>query len=193
MLVAKKADYLSSPNQQSVKSVGNLPRTKIKNVSESQTYSFSSLNQLKKIHHRRIKAKSTNDRQEITIIQPKISDSKSSVKLEILTLVGKNCITIFDGQKVYDLIHPKLQANQPVELDFTGVEIFAAPFFNFAFGQLLRDIKPKNIKHLLKVSNINSLGNQILKLVIENSKRYYSDPIFRSRLDKIIREQPRNL
>ncbi|MEA5618476.1 STAS-like domain-containing protein [Cronbergia sp. UHCC 0137] len=123
----------------------------------------------------------------------KLSNGKGSIKHEILTLVGKNCITVFDGQKLYDLIHPELQANQSVELDFAGVEIFAAPFFNFAFGQLLRDIQPKNIKHLLKVSNINSLGSQILKLVIENSKRYYSDPEFRSRLDKVISEQPKNL
>ncbi|MBD2542537.1 STAS-like domain-containing protein [Planktothricoides sp. FACHB-1370] len=31
---------------------------------------------------------------------------------------------------------------RPVELDFAGVEIFASPFFNFAIGQLLRDISP---------------------------------------------------
>ncbi|MDF5723445.1 MAG: STAS-like domain-containing protein [Rhizonema sp. PD37] len=42
-------------------------------------------------------------------------------------------------------------ANIPVELDFGEVDIFASPFFNFAIGQLLRDIKSKDLNRLLKV------------------------------------------
>jgi hypothetical protein len=118
---------------------------------------------------------------------------KVFTKYEVFDLVGKNCITVNDGQKIYDLVHPQLQANQPVELDFAGVEIFAAPFFNFAIGQLLKDIQPENISKLLKISNIKPLGNQIISLVIENSKRYYSDPIFRSRLDKAVNEKSNHL
>jgi hypothetical protein len=98
-----------------------------------------------------------------------------------------------DGQKIYDLVHRQLQANQPVELDFAGVEVFAAPFFNFAIGQLLKDIQPENLSKLLKINNIKPLGNQIISLVIENSKRYYSDPIFRSRLDQVINEKSDHL
>lgn len=112
---------------------------------------------------------------------------------EILTLVGKNCITLADGQKVYELIYPELLADRPVELDFAGVKIFAAPFFNFAFGQLLKDIQPENLNRLLKVFNLNQVGEQILKLVIENSKRYYSDPDFRNRVDQVITEQASSL
>lgn len=121
------------------------------------------------------------------------SQVKVFTKYEVFDLVGKNCITVNDGQKIYDLVHPQLQANQPVELDFAGVEIFAAPFFNFAIGQLLKDIQPENISELLKISNIKPLGNQIISLVIENSKRYYSDPIFRSRLDKAVHEKSNHL
>ncbi|MFB2771426.1 STAS-like domain-containing protein [Pelatocladus sp. BLCC-F211] len=110
------------------------------------------------------------------------------MKHQILTLIGKNCITPDDGQKVYDIVHPELLALHEVELDFAGVEIFASPFFNFAIGQLLRDIKPETLNQLLKVSNLNTVGKQILKLVIENSKRYYSDPDFRTRVDQVISE-----
>ncbi|MBN3885862.1 MAG: STAS-like domain-containing protein [Nostoc sp. JL34] len=88
-----------------------------------------------------------------------------------------------------ELVHPELLALNEVELDFAGVEIFASPFFNFAIGQLLRDIKPETLNRLLKFSNLNTVGKQILKLVIENSKRYYSDPDFRSRVDQVISEQ----
>ncbi|WP_041226037.1 STAS-like domain-containing protein [Crinalium epipsammum] len=111
------------------------------------------------------------------------------MKHEIRTLIGKNCITPGDGQKVYDLVHPELLALHEVELDFAGVEIVASPFFNFAIGQLLRDIEPETLNRLLKFSNLNTVGKQILKLVIENSKRYYSDPDFRNRVDQVISEQ----
>ncbi len=43
------------------------------------------------------------------------------MKHEILTLVGKNCITPGDGQVVYDLVHPELLADRAV-VDF-GVGI----------------------------------------------------------------------
>lgn len=112
-----------------------------------------------------------------------------TMKYEILTIIGKNCITPGDGQKVYDLVHPELFNLQEVELDFAGVEIVASPFFNFAIGQLLRDIEPETLNRLLKFSNLNKVGKQILKLVIENSKRYYSDPDFRNRVDQVISEQ----
>ena len=128
-----------------------------------------------------------------SLLSPSNSQVKVFTKYEVFDIVGKNCITLNDGQKIYNLIHPQLQVNQPVELDFTGVEIFAAPFFNFAIGQLLKDIQPENISKLLKISNIKPLGNQIISLVIENSKRYYSDPIFRSRLDKAINEKSNHL
>jgi len=36
------------------------------------------------------------------------------MKHEILTLIGKNCITPGDGQKVYDLVHPELLALRQV-------------------------------------------------------------------------------
>lgn len=111
------------------------------------------------------------------------------MKYEILTLIGKNCITPEDGQKVYKLAHAELLAEQPIELDFAEVKIFASPFFNFAIGQLLKDIQPESLNRLLKISNLNLVGKQILRRVIENSKLYYSDENNRKAVDEALREQ----
>ncbi len=56
------------------------------------------------------------------------------MKYDIRNLVGENCMTPDEGQQVYNLIYPELVADRPVELDFSGVDIFASPFFNFAIG-----------------------------------------------------------
>jgi len=114
-------------------------------------------------------------------------------KLNILNLVGEDCITIEDGEKVYDLIHPELKACRPVELDFDGITVFASPFLNYAFGRLFKDITPEDLNRLLKMSNLTPLGRDALKLVLENSARYYRDPVFRQALDEILMEQSEEL
>ncbi len=107
----------------------------------------------------------------------------------ILSLVDEVCITPNGGQKVYDLIHPELLAGSSVELDFTGVEILAPPFLNFAVGQLLKDIQSKDLDRLLKVSHLIPLGMRIMKRVVENAKEYYSDDKIRRAVDEVIMSQ----
>ncbi|NES23342.1 MAG: STAS-like domain-containing protein [Symploca sp. SIO3E6] len=112
----------------------------------------------------------------------------SSYTINILDLIGKYCITTEAGQRVYDLIHPKLLEEQPVELDFTGVEIAAPPFLNFAIGQLLKDIPPETINRLLPRKNLNPLDEESLEFIIDDCQQYYSDSEFRSRVDQVIYE-----
>lgn len=108
---------------------------------------------------------------------------------KIYDLIGENCMTPDEGQKIYDLIHPQLVDNNPVELDFERVNICISPFFNFAIGRLLKDIDADTLNRLLTVSNLNPVGKQVLKVVIDNAKRYYSDDNFRNAVDRVIKEQ----
>lgn len=108
---------------------------------------------------------------------------------KIYDIIGENCMTPDEGQKIYDLIYPQLVADNPVELDFIGVNICISPFFNFAIGQLLKDVDADTLNRLLKVSNLNPVGKQVLKVVIDNAKRYYSDDNFRNAVERVLREQ----
>jgi len=111
------------------------------------------------------------------------------MKYNIHKTICENCITLEDGRKVYDKIHPELVSEHMVELDFSGVTVFASPFFNAAIGLLLKDIKPEDLNRLLKVSNLTPVGMDVLKRVIENSKQYYSDDKTRKALDDILSEK----
>ena len=42
------------------------------------------------------------------------------MKVVVKKIVGENCITLDDGQKIFDLIHDELLKNKNVELDFSG-------------------------------------------------------------------------
>jgi hypothetical protein len=103
-------------------------------------------------------------------------------------IVGENAITLDDGQGVYDQIQAALSAGQVVELDFAGVEVFASPFFNAAIGQLLRDHSADALNRLLRITGLNSAGYDVLRRVIENSKRYYASADYREAQSRVLRE-----
>jgi hypothetical protein len=96
------------------------------------------------------------------------------MKFDVHEMVGENAITVDDGQRLFDQIHPELTAGHPVELDFSRVKVYASPFFNAAIGQLLRDLKPEDLNRLLKLEGLNPVGHDVVRRVIDNSKRYYS-------------------
>ena len=104
-------------------------------------------------------------------------------------LVGRNCITFEDGQLIYDLIRPELLDSNSVLLDFSGVEVFASPFFNASVGQLLRDVKSETLRNLLEFSNLAPNGDQVLRRVIENAKSYWTDQGIRERVEAALSEQ----
>ncbi len=115
------------------------------------------------------------------------------MKIDVFSIVGENCITLEDGHKIYDMIHPELSAGNNVELDFENVKIFASPFFNSAIGRLLKDLKPEELNRLLKITNLTATGMSVLKRVIENAKEYYSNPDMRKAVDDVLLEQSQNL
>lgn len=112
----------------------------------------------------------------------------TKMKIGIKDLVGENCITLDDGTNIYKRIHPELLADRSVELDFTGVSVFASPFFNAAIGQLLKDNSSEKLNRLLKITNLTSAGVTVIRRVIENAKQYYSDPKIKQAIDDVLNE-----
>jgi len=98
------------------------------------------------------------------------------MKILVQELVGENAITLEDGDKIYKNIFPALKSEEKISIDFVGVKVFASPFFNAAIGKLLRDFTTDTLNRLLSFLNLNSVGSDVLKRVIENSKQFYSNP-----------------
>lgn len=105
------------------------------------------------------------------------------MKYEIGKLIGQYCMTVEDGEKIYDLIRPHVLAGQPVELDFAGVDTCTPPFLGPAIGDLLRDISLEDLHRLLKVSNMDELSTNFLEFTIEELHLYYTDETYRQLID----------
>jgi hypothetical protein len=112
--------------------------------------------------------------------------------LNVVSITGENCITVEDGEQVYQIIHPEIFNKHDVTLDFNGVEVFASPFFNAAIGQLLRDIQLEQIQTYLHITGLSDHGNHILKRVLANAQKYYSNPHFKNAVEKVLAEQAIN-
>lgn len=105
-------------------------------------------------------------------------------KFRVLDIVGENCITMEDGEKIYALVLPELKEGNSVDLDFSGCKIFVSLFFNHAVGHLLKDFSPDDLNRLLSFSSIDSVGKETIQGVIKNAKRYYSmDAATRNKID----------
>jgi hypothetical protein len=111
----------------------------------------------------------------------------------VVSAIGENCITVEDGERIFQLIHPEISKEQDVTLDFTGVSIFASPFFNAAIGQLLRDVPLQHLQSRLHFVGLSPHGNHVLTRVIENAKRYYTNPHFRDSVEKVLAQQAQDL
>ncbi|WP_232923931.1 STAS-like domain-containing protein [Pseudomonas syringae] len=79
------------------------------------------------------------------------------------------------GGKLKTSIIEAWQAEEKIELDFKGVDIFASPFFNASIGALLKDKDIKALQQKLVFEGISDHGKRLLNLVIGNALKFYSD------------------
>jgi hypothetical protein len=111
--------------------------------------------------------------------------------ISVYEQIGANAITLDDGQIIYDLIHPILKAGESVELDFENVETLASPFLNASIGQLLKDMEGEHLNKYLNITHLSSERKQIVRLVIENAKEYYSgDLLMQKHMNEILAQDP---
>jgi hypothetical protein len=103
--------------------------------------------------------------------------------------VGENCLSITDGQKLYDLIIADVKSGKAIALDFEGVKRFASPFFNFGLGQLFGIVDAAKFDDLVHLSNLNPVGESVWQVVRVSAERYYSDQKYRDAVDYVANEQ----
>jgi len=94
-------------------------------------------------------------------------------RLVVRDLTGPTCLSPEKGQRVFRVVEPDVAAGHQVELDFTGVDLFATPFFNLSIGQLLRDLDPAYLRGRLHVVNLNEVGQDTYSRAWDNAVQHY--------------------
>lgn len=65
------------------------------------------------------------------------------------------------GMKLYKKIIKELPKEE-IAVDFSGISLFAPPFFNAAFGRLIIENGP-DVFEKIKITNLDDLGKETLK------------------------------
>ena len=94
-------------------------------------------------------------------------------RLVVRDLTGPTCLSPEKGQRVFRVVEADVAAGHQVELDFTGVDLFATPFFNLSIGQLLRDLDPAYLRGRLRVVNLNEVGQDTYSRAWDNAVHHY--------------------
>ena len=71
-------------------------------------------------------------------------------------------------------IEKHIQEEKKIQLDFTGIELLTSAFLNYAIGALYFDIPPECVKKYLSVTNACQDDLRMIKLVVDNAKRFYN-------------------
>jgi STAS-like domain of unknown function (DUF4325) len=114
------------------------------------------------------------------------------MRYDIYEITGQYAIAPNNGQELYDQILPRLSAGESIELNFSNVNIFATAFFNVAMGQLLKDLSRSDLNRQIQITGLSSDGQNILRRVMDNSERYYTQPSYRQAVDSVMEEYVAN-
>lgn len=94
--------------------------------------------------------------------------------IKITDVVGRSlCITMEDGQRVYDAISAALKEGKTVTLSFENIVIMIPTFLNSAIGQLYGEFDEQYIREHLTAINILESDKVLLKRVVSNAKEYF--------------------
>lgn len=90
-----------------------------------------------------------------------------------------------DGAQLKDMILSDWDRGEDqVVLDFSGVDLFATPFFNASVGRLVLDRGPEDVNQHLSYINLSDLGQAAWKRSFDNAVAIRNDPDYRRALEQ---------
>ena len=99
-----------------------------------------------------------------------------TITIKIVDLIGNTrCISVDDGQKVFDKTVELLKNKKKVTISFERVEMLISLFLNVAIGQLYGQFSEEDIRSAIKVEGLSEDDLELLKRVVDNAKKYYSN------------------
>jgi len=98
------------------------------------------------------------------------------IKIKVADLIGSQlCISAEDAQKVFGKVEQLVRAGKQVTISFENVTMLISLFLNVAIGQLYGSFREDTVRGHLKVEGLSSDDMELLKRVVDNAKKYYSN------------------
>lgn len=85
-------------------------------------------------------------------------------------------------KKIQELLD---NSTEKVILDFSGITLFATPFFNSFIGYFVLQYNPNKVEELIELTNISDLGKETYNHSYNNAKNIYIKKINTDDIGKI--------
>ena len=95
-------------------------------------------------------------------------------EIVISQILGKNLISMQTGDKLNKILLKELKQSNKLLINFDNILSCASPFFNSAFGSLLKNMSLLEFKNKIEIKGISIIGKEILDLVLSNADNYYN-------------------
>ena len=76
------------------------------------------------------------------------------MRLRLIELIGPDCVSLNQGEKMYQLLLGDLKKKKTIEVDFQGVETLFSPFLMGSLGKLLGYFEKEDLMQRLALCNI---------------------------------------
>ena len=98
------------------------------------------------------------------------------IKIKVADLIGSPlCLFAEDGQKLFGKVEQMVKEGKQVTISFENVTMLISLFLNVAIGQLYGFFSEESIRAQLKVEGLPPDDMELLKRVVDNAKKYYSN------------------
>ena len=77
------------------------------------------------------------------------------MRIQLIEMIGSECISLDQGEKVYHLLLGELKAKKNIEVDFKGVQTLFSPFLMGSLGKLLGHFEKEVLMQRLEFCNIS--------------------------------------
>ena len=92
------------------------------------------------------------------------------------------CMTPTDGEKLFNAIRGTLNSDGAVVMDFTGIRIVIAAFFDGFFAKYAKEFGRYDIRDRLTVTNISEIGEKVFEAMIDTVEKHIPFAILRKNI-----------
>lgn len=88
----------------------------------------------------------------------------------LVSKIATMALTESDGLKLRKAIEASLEDDDAIELDFSGISLFATMFFNASIGNLIMRFSPERCAEIIRLTHISDLGMDTYQHSFENAR-----------------------
>lgn len=92
------------------------------------------------------------------------------------------CMTPADGEKLFNTIRGPLKSGGAVVMDFTGIQIVIAAFFDGFFAKYTKEFGRYDIRNKLAVANISEIGEKVFEGMIDTVEQHIPFTVLKTRI-----------